>query len=246
MVDRAEARPRGGAGRAGPRDAADPAGGSGCPVPDVTRLYLVRYGESVWSAQHRWQGAADPPLSEAGAQQARHLAGRLRAARVAAVYTSPLRRAAQTARIVAAACGLAPRVVDGLREVGFGEWEGLTAEEVERRYASLLPRRQARPDLIRIPGGEPLEQARQRVMEAVAGIARAHPGAAVAVVAHGGVNRLVLLTLLGAPLASYSRFQQAPGCVNVVDIAERSGRILAINDTDHLEPPPAVRPAAPL
>ncbi len=207
----------------------------------TTRIYLVRHGESTWNAQRRWQGVADPPLSEAGVEQAGRLARRLRSAGLAAVYASPLQRALQTARIVAEACGLAPRVVEGLREVSFGEWEGLPAEEVERRYGPLLSRWWVRPDLVRIPGAEDLEEARRRVMEAVGDVAAAHPQAAVAVVAHGGVNRLVLLTLLGAPLASYWRLQQSNGCVNVVDVARGGGRVLVVNDTDHLAAPASGR-----
>lgn len=202
----------------------------------VTRLYLVRHGESTWNARRLWQGTADPPLSPTGIDQARRLALRLQSAGLAALYSSPLQRAAHTARIVAEVCGLTPQLAEGWREISFGQWEGLPVEEVERRF-SPLSAWWARPDLIPVPGGEPLEQARARVAAAVEEVIRAHPHTAVAVVAHGGVNRLALLLALGAPLASYGRIQQDNGCVNVLDAAGESIRVVVVNDTDHLAPP---------
>jgi probable phosphoglycerate mutase len=147
----------------------------------VTRLLLVRHGQSEWNAVGRWQGQADPPLSELGERQARQAAARLPA--VDAVWSSDLARAAGTAALVAAEVG-APVVVDRrLRERHAGEWQGLTRVEIEQRWPGYLA------DGRRPQGWEPDEQVVERALAACHAIAAAHPGAQVLVVTHGGVVR---------------------------------------------------------
>ena len=99
-----------------------------------TTLVLVRHGETDWNADNRFQGHADPPLNETGRAQARALATELRREVFAALYTSPLQRAAETAAIIGYELGLEPRPNDALKEVDVGSWSGLTRAEVEQRY----------------------------------------------------------------------------------------------------------------
>ena len=100
----------------------------------ATTLVLVRHGETDWNRQRRFQGHADQPLNDAGRSQARELAGRLRDEPVTALYTSPLRRASETAQILASGFGLEARTLDALLEIDVGAWEGLTVDEVRERY----------------------------------------------------------------------------------------------------------------
>ena len=100
----------------------------------ATTIVLVRHGETDWNRDNRFQGHADPPLNDAGRAQARTLASELSARSFAAAYTSPLRRAAETAAILADELHLEPRPDESLKEVDVGSWSGLTRTEVEERF----------------------------------------------------------------------------------------------------------------
>ncbi len=151
-----------------------------------------------------------------------------------AVYTSPLARAMATAAAVAAPHGLPIVVHDGLREIGVGAWEGLLVDEIERRYPEVLRQWWDRPHLTRIPGGETLEELRERAATAFAAIARDVGRGTAAVVGHGGVNKTILLDLLGAPLSSYWRIRQANACINIVELSDPRVLVRVLNETSHL------------
>jgi broad specificity phosphatase PhoE len=150
----------------------------------VTTILLVRHGETDWNRERRWQGHADPPLNEAGRRQAEQLAETLLADPPAAVYSSDLLRARETAEAVTARLGL-PLVLDPrLREADVGEWSGLTTPEIEERYPAGAARRLAGGT--GWERGETYEQLRERVLEALHEIAAANDGRRVLVVTHGG------------------------------------------------------------
>jgi len=134
-------------------------------------------------------------------------------------------------------------VLEGLREIDVGEWEGLLMDEIEQRYPEVLRAWWDRPHLTRIPGGETLDELRDRAMQAIAEIRPGVPDGAAAVVAHGGVNKTVLLTALGAPLSSYWRIRQANACVNVLEYDGARTRLEILNDTAHLAALPSFEPA---
>ena len=161
----------------------------------MRRILLARHGETEWNALGRLQGHTDIPLNEAGRAQARALAGSVAGAGLAAVVTSDLLRARETAEIVAAALGLgAPVIEPALRERRFGVFEGLTRHECAARHPEAWRAWQARTGVP--PGGEPRELAIARMAEALARLAAAE-GGPVLVVSHGGVMRLWLMDLLG-------------------------------------------------
>lgn len=199
-----------------------------------TRIYLLRHGETTWNAARRYQGTLDSPLSDAGRAQTHRLRDALRAVALRAVYSSPLTRAFETAAAVAAPHGLPVRAHDGLTEIRVGEWEGLTVSEIEARYAEAVRRWYDTPHLTRIPGGETIEELRARAASAVEELRRRHEGETIAVVAHGGVNKTILLTVLEAPLSCYWRIRQGNACVNVLDCSGGRGVVLVMNDTTHL------------
>lgn len=200
-----------------------------------TRVYLVRHGESTWNAERRWQGAVDTPLSDAGRMQAIRVSHALQGVPLHAVYCSPLQRAVYTATALSVPRELRAEPVADLREVSFGEWESLRGEEVEQRFGALLRDWWARPDQVQIPGAEPLNAARDRMVAAVSKLVAQNDGGHVAAVAHGGVNKLLILTLLGAPLSSYWRIRQDNACINVLEFLGDRGRLLVLNDTTHLK-----------
>ena len=168
------------------------------PAPERL-LFLVRHGETEWNRVGRWQGKTDIPLSDVGRQQARALAAELMGRGIADVHASDLRRAMETAQLIAAALGVAePKVDARLRERGFGCFEGFTREECAERHPDAWTRyladRRATP-----PGGEPQADVAARILAALTDIARAPVAAdaATLVVSHGGAIRTFIHEVTG-------------------------------------------------
>jgi probable phosphoglycerate mutase len=156
-----------------------------------THLLLIRHGQSTWNAQRRWQGQADPPLTELGEEQAREAARHL--GTFDAIYASDLHRAAVTAEIVAGERGVGPVVPEPrLREHDVGEWTGMTVDEVKSDWPGYLEEHR------RPPGFEPAEQVVTRLESLFHDLAALHAGGEVLCVTHGGVIR-VLRRHLDAP-----------------------------------------------
>jgi len=187
----------------------------------VTTILLVRHGQSEWNREGRWQGHADPPLSDAGRRQARELADRLARVRLDAIYASDLERARATAEVVAEAHRIAVTVDAALREIDVGEWSGLTTAEIERRYPEGLRRHADGDDGWR--DGEPHEAMSARIVAAIGRIAAAHPDGQVLCVLHGGVMRALLAHADGADLRSYRLQHRGPANGTVARIAVEEG-----------------------
>jgi broad specificity phosphatase PhoE len=162
----------------------------------TTRILLARHGETEWNRLGRWQGHADPPLNETGRSQAAALAERLEGDGIAAVYSSDLRRASETARIVAGRLGLEVTEDRALREIDVGSWSGLTRDEVRERYPDGFARWLAGEIG---HDGETREELADRVVGAVERIAAAHPDDHVLLVTHGGAIRALRRHAAGDP-----------------------------------------------
>jgi len=170
-------------------------------VRDVAlRLLLVRHAETDSNRARRYQGWRDTPLSETGRGQA-EAAGRLLAReRLAAVWSSPLERARETAAAIAAPQALPVREAEAFKEMGFGEWEGLTGAEVRARFPALYTSWRDTPHLATVPGGETLVEVRRRVLEGLGELRAAHDGQTICLVAHGISSRILILEALGLGL----------------------------------------------
>jgi broad specificity phosphatase PhoE len=155
----------------------------------ATAFVLIRHAESIWNAEERWQGQADPPLSERGVAQAEAIAHALPQQRADALLCSDLRRARQTAEIVGRALGLEPQPDPRLRELDVGRWAGLTRREIEALDPELLKRFENEAPEVRAGGGESRAEIRARVRRTFRELAQAHPGAQLIVVTHLGVVR---------------------------------------------------------
>ena len=162
----------------------------------TTRILLARHGETEWNRLGRWQGHADPPLNDTGRAQAEALAAQLSRDGVAAVYSSDLQRASETAHIVGDRLGLSVTEDPALREIDVGSWSGLTRDEVRDRYPEGFARWLAGEIG---HDGETREQLADRVVGAIERIANAHSGEHVLVVTHGGAIRAVRRHAAGDP-----------------------------------------------
>jgi probable phosphoglycerate mutase len=152
--------------------------------PPPTTLLLARHGQSTWNAERRWQGQADPPLSDLGREQAALASAAVGS--VDLIAASPQRRAFETATIISEAIGIGPVLaVDGLRERSAGSWSGLTKDDIDVRFPGWLEDGR-RPD-----GFEGDDELLARVVPALDAVAAASPGGMVLVVCHGGVIRTV-------------------------------------------------------
>ena len=184
-----------------------------------TRLLLARHGETDWNRIGRWQGHADPPLNETGRRQAAELAEQLAGDGIAAVYSSDLVRASETARAVGARLGLPVVEEPALREIDVGSWSGLTRAEVEQRFPEGFARWLAGEIG---HDGETREQLTERALTAALEIASRHPGGNVLVVTHGGVIRALRRHAAGDPGAGIANcgtvpFELADGVLVVRD-----------------------------
>jgi broad specificity phosphatase PhoE len=195
------------------------------------RLLLARHGESLWNAERRFQGHTDVALSARGRAQAEALGRGLRGYRVRAAYVSPFRRARETAELALRDTGVPLVVVEGLRELSLGTWEGSTVDEVRAQDGDPYVAWVRAPHDCPPPGGEPLPVVSARVRAALDRIAGAHPnGDDVLVVAHGGVISVYACHLLGCSFNQLWRLRVDNASLTVV----RPPRLVSLNETGHL------------
>jgi broad specificity phosphatase PhoE len=171
----------------------------------MTYLVLVRHGETVWHAENRYAGSSDIALTQRGLDQASQLAAWSRTARLSEIWASTLGRAHVTARACAAVSDAPLRIDDRLRELDFGQGEGLTAAEMDGTFPAALAAFRADPVADHLPGGEDPLKAAQRFIDCLDDIVDAHPDGRVLVVAHTTAIRLALCQLIGLPLSEYRR-----------------------------------------
>ncbi|MHB0935633.1 MAG: alpha-ribazole phosphatase [Armatimonadota bacterium] len=203
----------------------------------MTILYLVRHGETAWNAGGRFQGQQDTPLSDKGCGQARSVAQALAGRHFDAVYTSDLARAAETAACIAAPHGLTPMRDIRLREVYFGEWEGLTVAEVTERWPEVIAAWRADSLRTRPPGAETLQQMLERITAFTEEMLRQYPDGELCIVAHGGSLRALLVYALGGDPALYRRLRLDNCSISIVKVTGDRWSLLLCNDTCHLGTP---------
>jgi broad specificity phosphatase PhoE len=200
------------------------------------RLILVRHGETEWNATLRYQGHANIPLNEQGRAQARAAGARLARYGATAIYTSDILRAAETAEIIGGALGLAPRPMSDLREIDVGQWEGLTPEELYRRFPEHMEAFDRDPARTVRLGGESYAQLQERALVALNTIHAAHPGDELVLgVSHGGTIRALLCHIIGLDLAHFGRLWLDNGSFTELRHGSHGWRLVRLNDAAHIE-----------
>ncbi len=200
-----------------------------------TRVFLIRHGATVLTAEDRFAGATDVELSDEGREQARLLAERLSTEKVAAVYASPLGRTVETASIIARPHGLEVVRQDGLREISHGRWEQMTRREVEAKYPEEAAAWNEDPYTFAPAGGESGLAVTARALPVLLDIVRGHPGERAIVVSHKATIRLLLSSLLGFDPRRYrDNLDQSPAALNIVDFKDAAhARLTLFNSTSH-------------
>ena len=200
----------------------------------MTRLLLVRHGETPWNDAARYQGQTDIPLSARGWMEAEWLAERLARESIEAIYTSDLARARDTAHVVARRIGTALTLEPRLREANLGEWQGLTYEQVRQRYFNDTDPLPAYMVDSPPPGGECLRQLQARLMSAIESIAARHANANVLVVTHGGCLKVLFCAWLGIELSAYWQLRFDSASISEVSLYPLGAIVARLNDTAHL------------
>ncbi|MGZ4610275.1 MAG: bifunctional RNase H/acid phosphatase [Actinomycetes bacterium] len=201
-----------------------------------TTFVMLRHGETVHTAEKRFSGSGgeDPPLSAIGEEQAHRAAAVLDGRGITAVVSSPLRRARQTADIVARALRLSVRVVDDIRECAFGEWEGLTIAEVRDRFPDELEA-WWRSTAVPPPGGESFDEVDRRVRRARDQVITRHPEGTVLVVSHVSPIKVLVRDALEAPVAAMFRMELSPASVTEIQwFASGTASMRSFNEAAHL------------
>ena len=201
----------------------------------VTRVFMVRHGATVLTAEDRFAGATDVELSDEGRDQTRRLAERLSVEKIAAVFASPMSRTMETAGILAAPHGLKVHPRDGLREISHGHWEQMTRREVDERFPEEAAEWENDPYTFAPMGGESGLAVTARALPALVELVRQHAGQCVVVVSHKGTIRLLLSSLLGFDPRRYrDNLDQNPAALNIVDFRSPTlARLTLFNDTSH-------------
>jgi probable phosphoglycerate mutase len=203
----------------------------------MTHIILVRHGETEWNRVERFRGRANIPLNNIGVRQA-ELTGRRIAAtwRPVAIYSSPLSRAVKTAQAIAKHFDLTVDFHTGLIDIDYGDWQGLSPDEVRQKWPSALDDWYNAPHLVRIPGGETLVDLRKRAMETVADLAAQHSAETIVMVGHTVTNRIILLRVLGLGNEHFWHIRQETCAINAFELHNGQFTLSLLNETSHLIP----------
>jgi alpha-ribazole phosphatase len=202
------------------------------------RVLLLRHAETDWNRERRYQGWTDTSLSETGRVQAAAAARLLARQALAAVWSSPLRRARDTAAAIAAPLGLDVRVSSAFSEMRLGEWEGLTTAEVGARFPEALRAWRETPHLARWSGAETLEEVRRRVLAGLDALREAHPEQTICLVSHGISSRILILEALGLGLERLWSLQVSPTGLSELEFRDDWTAVHRMNTLVHLDGAP--------
>ena len=199
----------------------------------MAELILARHGETEWNVEKIFRGRADVNLDEVGIKQAELLGKYLGNWKLEAIYSSPVKRALDTANIIARYHKIAVHTAEGLIDFDYGEWESLPEQEVKRLYPDLLNEWHDNPHKIKMPGGESLEDVRRRAVEVVSDVLSRHQGH-VLLVSHRVVIKVLICYLLGLDNSHFWNIAQDVGGITIFKYADGRFVLTRHNDTSHL------------
>jgi len=201
----------------------------------MTRIILVRHGQTEWNRIECFRGRVDIPLNETGIAQAEATGKRIAAEWLpAAVYTSPLSRSVMTAEAIAGHHSLEVRPHPGLVDIDYGDWQGLSPDEARQRWPEEIDAWYNQPHLARIPGGETLDELHTRLMQTVQELTDRHLGETIVLVGHTVINRMILLGVLQLGNDRFWRIKQDTCAINVFEVDGDDFTLVSLNETCHL------------
>jgi len=202
----------------------------------VTSIYLVRHGQTAWNREEIFRGRTDVPLDETGLKQAELAGEYLKEVEIDAIYSSPLSRALETAEKIARFHNLKVQPLEGIVDMSFGNWEGHAHQEIKKNDSETYRRWREEPHLVRLPGGESLDDVRVRSMAALNEVSKKHSGKALVLVSHRVVNKVLICGILGLDNSHFWQIRQDPTAINLIQYRNGKYILSLMNETCHLRP----------
>jgi broad specificity phosphatase PhoE len=201
----------------------------------MTKVYLVRHGQTAWNLEEVFRGRMDIPLDDTGKKEV-HLAGEaLKDETIHAVYSSPLSRSMETAENIVKFQDIKVTPLDAIIDISYGDWEGVRLDEVREKYPDLYTRWLREPHKVTFPNGESLEQVRTRTMAAINKLIEKHQNETIALVAHRVPNKVICCSLLGIENNNFWRIQQDTASTNFFTYKDNQWIVSYLNDTSYLK-----------
>lgn len=200
----------------------------------MTKIYLLRHGETAWNIEKVFRGQAEVPLTENGKRQAQFAADHLRNKGIEAIYTSPLERGRKTAEIVGVTLNLKSMIKEKLTGLNFGAWQGRPYSEIANKYPKEFERYKTAPDTFQSPGGETLNEAMKRSMNLLKEIEKKHPNGTVLIVTHRVICKLMLLGILGLTSSGFWQLKPDTCSLSVFTSGSEGYVPTKFNDTSFL------------
>ena len=204
-------------------------------MPNITKVYVVRHGQTAWNLEEVFRGRADIPLDDTGKKEV-HLAGEaLKHETIHAVYSSPLSRSMETAENIAKFQEIDVVPLDEIIDISYGDWEGKPLADVQEKFPDLYERWLKAPHTVRFPNGETLEEVGDRTMGAVKRLVAQHKDENIALVAHRVPNKVICCALIGIDYSNFWRIQQDTASTNLFTYKDGQWIVSYLNDTSYLK-----------
>ncbi len=208
----------------------------------MLNIILARHGDTDWNTEGVFRGRADVLLNETGQKQAELLGEYLSDEKIDIIYSSPLQRAVKTAEAIATRRSLEVNIVQNLNDFDFGEWQGLSLRDVSEKYPELYQDWLDTPEQVKIPGGESLEEVRNRAMPFLEDAVMRCGEGTIVLVSHRVVNKVIICSLLGLDNSSFWNFRLDTGAITRFEFEANRVALVSHNDTSYLK---SVRSPAP-
>jgi len=202
----------------------------------TTSIYLVRHGQTAWNKEEIFRGRTDIPLDETGLKQAELVGQYFKAMEIHGIFSSSLSRAWQTAQKVAEFHDLKVQSLQGILDMSFGNWEGHPHQEIRESDNKTYRQWVETPHLVRLPGGESLDDVKARAMAAMEEVIRNHPGKTLVLVTHRVVNKILICAILGLDNSHFWQITQDTTAINLIQHRDGKYILSLLNETCHLKP----------
>jgi len=202
----------------------------------MTSIYLVRHGQTAWNREEIFRGRTDVPLDETGLKQAGLVGEYFKGMKIHGVYSSPLARAWETAQNIAKMHLLEVQPLVGIIDMSFGNWEGHSHQEIRKNDVETYRQWVESPHLVKLPGGEGLDEVRSRSMAALEGVIRSHPEKTIVLVSHRVINKVLICAILGIDNSHFWQISQDTTAINLIHYRNGKYILSLMNETCHLKP----------
>ncbi|WMM26500.1 histidine phosphatase family protein [Tissierella sp. MB52-C2] len=201
----------------------------------MTKIFLIRHGQSEWNKLNKIQGQKNTILTELGEKQAAHMGNRLIEENIDIIYSSDLKRAYDTAKIISNIINKPLISSEAIREINFGQWEGLNTEELQEKYKNQYRTWTKEPDKLNMDGAETLEDLKHRGMKYIENIVKENQNKNIAIVSHGVMLKVIILGLLGVEMSHYKNISLNNVSLSIVECRTYNNVLTLLNDTSHLK-----------